>query len=218
MDPYDNRAPEDDVQYEEFYNAASEGNIQRLEAALLPSMSVDALEANLLQGRAALHIAAQVGSVPAIQWLLAHGATVDLRNSEGETPLHEAAGWVQPEAIKALLAAGADINASSADYSHTPLLHVLSGKHTVTPREIETIELLLDRGSDVNYGLDDIWIGTLVCSVLNLRPMPVTNNIIARSSHTAQFLRVGRNSHRQRRTHRPRSTLYARLCDDQISA
>ena len=171
MDPYDNRAPEDDVQYEEFYNAAREGNIQRLEAALLPSMSVDALEADPLYGRAALHIAAQAGSVPAIQWLLAHGATVDLRNSEGETPLHEAACFLQPEAIKALLAAGTDINLNSADYSATPLLNVLSNKHTVTPREIETIELLLDRGSDVNYGIGDIWTGTLVCPLLNFRPM-----------------------------------------------
>ena len=87
----DFRAPENDIEYEELFNAASKGNIKRLEAALLPSMSVDALEADPLYGRGALHIAAHAGSVSAIQWLLAHGATVDLRNSEGETPLHEAA-------------------------------------------------------------------------------------------------------------------------------
>ena len=143
MDSYDKRAPENDVEYEEIFNAASEGSIRRLEAALLPSMGVDALEADPLQGRAALHIAAQAGSVPAIQWLLAHGATVDLRNSEGETPLHEAAFWAHPEAIKALLAAGADVNLPTGDYNYTALLNVLKYKHTVTPRQIETIELLL---------------------------------------------------------------------------
>ena len=126
-------SPEDDIEYEEFYNAAHEGNIQRLEAALLPSMSVDALEADLLYGHAALHIAAEAGSVPAIQWFLAHGATVDLRNSEGETPLHEAARWAQPKAIKALLAAGANTNILTKEYDHTALLNVLNGKHTVTP-------------------------------------------------------------------------------------
>ena len=155
MDSHYNRAPENDIEYEEFYNSAHEGNIQRLEAALLPSMSVDALEADLLYGRAALHIAAEAGSVPAIRWLLAHGATVDLRNSEGETPLYEAARWAQPEAIKALLAAGANTNLLTKEYDHTALLNVLNGKHTVTPREIETIELLLDRGFDVNFGFDN---------------------------------------------------------------
>lgn len=178
MDTYDKRAPEDNVEYEEFYNAAHEGNIQRLEAALLPSMSFDALEADLVWGCAALHIAAQAGNVPAIQWLLAHGATVDLRNSEGETPLHQAARWAQPEAIKALLAAGANTNLLTKEYNHTALLNVLNGKHTVTPREIETIELLLDRGFDVNFGLDDSWGGTLVCFHLNFRPMRVINDSI----------------------------------------
>ena len=179
-------------------------------------MSVDALEADVMQGRATLHIASQAGNVPAIQWLLAHGATVDLRNSEGETPLHEAACFLQPEAIKALLAAGANINLNSADYSHTPLLHVLDNKHSVTPREIKTIELLLDRGADINYGLDDIWIGTLVCFHLIYRPTRVIDSGIDRSSYTTKFLRVGRNSHQQRRTHRQRSTLPTRLYNGQI--
>ena len=64
----DVRAPENDIEYEELFNAASKGNIKRLEAALLPSMtllpsmSVDALEADPLYGRGALHIAAQAGS------------------------------------------------------------------------------------------------------------------------------------------------------------
>ena len=129
----DVRAPENDIEYEELFNAASKGNIKQLEAALLPSMSVDALEADPLYGRGALHIAAQAGSVSSIQWLLAHGATVDLRNSEGETPLHEAAFWAHPEAIKALLEAGADIHLPTGDYSYTALHNVLKYKDTVTP-------------------------------------------------------------------------------------
>ena len=191
MDPYTNRASEDDLQYEEFYNAALEGNIERLEAALLPSMSVDALEADIMQGSAALHIASHAGNILAIQWLLAHGATVDLRNSEGETPLHVAACCLQDEAIKALLAAGANINLNSAEYSHTPLLYVLGNKPSITPREIKTIELLLDRGADINYGFDDIWIGTLVCFHLISRLTRVIDNVIDRSSYPTKFLRVG---------------------------
>ena len=80
----DFRAPENDIEYEELFNAASKGNIKRLEAALLLSMSVDALEADPLYGRGALYVAAQAGSVSAMQWLLAHGATVDLRLRGGD--------------------------------------------------------------------------------------------------------------------------------------
>jgi len=153
-DPF--RAPEDSPEYEELFNAASQGDVLRLEAALLPSLDVNALEANRLQGRAALHMAAQAGSVQAIQFLLAHGAKVDLRNSEMETPLHEAAFRARPEAIKALLNAGADINLETGDYCFTALHNVLKYKHIVTSQQIETIELLLDRGLDVNADCDGL--------------------------------------------------------------
>lgn len=155
------RAPDDSVEYEELFNAASEGDVERIEQALLPSLDVNALEADRLQGRSALHFAAQSGGVPAIRFLLNHGAEVDLRNSEGETPLHEAAYSAHPEAIKALLDAGADINLPTGDYQYTALHNVLKHKNTVTPQQIETIELLLDRGLNVNAEADS-WGSTLV--------------------------------------------------------
>ena len=156
------RAPEDSVEYEELFNAASDVNIERLKTALLSSLNVNALEADRLQGRAALHMAAQTGSVSAVVFLLAHGAKVDLRNSEGETPLHEAAFAAHPEVIRALLDAGANIRLPTGDYSYTALHNVLKHKNTVTPKQIETIELLLDRGLDVNAEADS-WGSTLVC-------------------------------------------------------
>lgn len=153
-------APKDSVEYEEFFNAASEGDIKRLKAALLLSLHANVMEADRLQGRAALHMAAQRGSVLAVQFLLAHGAKVDLRNSEGETPLHEAAYFAHPEAIGALLDAGADINLPTEDNSYTPLHSVLKHKHAVTPKHVDAIELLLDRGLDVNAEADS-WGSTL---------------------------------------------------------
>jgi ankyrin repeat protein len=161
MEEHRFRAPEDSFEYEEFFNAASGGDVERLEAALLPSLDVNALEADRLQGRAALHMAAQTGSVQAIQFLLTHGAKVDLRNSEYETPLHEAAFYAHPEAVKALLDAGSNIHLKTGDYSYTALHNVLKHKNTITSQQIETIELLLDRGSDVNAEADS-WGSTLV--------------------------------------------------------
>ncbi len=155
------RAPEDSVAYKELFDAASEGDLKRLEAALLPSLNVNALEADPLEGRSALHIAAGWGRVSAVQFLLAHGAKVDLPNSEGETPLHEAAFFARPEVIIALLDAGADLHRKTGDYDYTALDNVLKYKHMVTPQQIATITLLLDRGMDVNAEADH-WGSTLV--------------------------------------------------------
>lgn len=153
------RAPEDSIEYEELFQAACKGDVKRLEAALLPSLNINTLEPDRLDGGAALHIAGQVGSVPAIRFLIAHNAEVDLRDSKMETPLHKAAFWAQPEAISALLDAGADINLPTGDCSDTALHNVL--KRPVTQRQIDTIKLLLDRGSDLNAEPDS-WGSTLM--------------------------------------------------------
>ena len=86
---------------------------------------------------------------------------MDLRNSEYETPLHEAAFYAHPEAIKALLDAGSNIHLKTGDYSYTALHNVLKHKNTITSQQIEAIELLLDRGSHVNAEADS-WGSTLV--------------------------------------------------------
>ncbi|KAL8706775.1 MAG: hypothetical protein Q9201_000201 [Fulgogasparrea decipioides] len=163
------RAPEDSAEYEELFDAASDGDIKRLEAALLPSMNVNALQADVLQGHAALHKAAQSGNVTAIHFLLAHGAKVDLSNAEGETPLHEAAFWAHPKAIEALLNAGADISLPTGDDDYTALHNVLKYKDSVTAAHIETIELLLDGGLDPNAKADG-WGSTLVGVHLRREP------------------------------------------------
>ncbi|KAL8724760.1 MAG: hypothetical protein Q9181_006689 [Wetmoreana brouardii] len=182
------RAPEDSAEYEELFDAASNGDIKRLEAALLPSMDVNALEADPLQGRAALHIAAECGNVTAIHFLLAHGAKVDLPNSEGETPLHEAAFWARSEAIKALLNAGADINRPTGDYYYTALHIVLKYKHSVTAAHIETIELLLDRGLDPNATADH-WGSTLLGEACLLGSIELAQILIDKGARLGSALR-----------------------------
>jgi len=181
MEEYQFRAPEDSPEYEDFFNAASHGDVLRLKATLLPSLDVNALGADLLQGRGALHMAAESGSVPCIQCLLARGAKVDLRNSETETPLHEAAFSARPEAIKALLDAGADINLETGDYCFTALHNVLKYKYTVTEQQIETIELLLDRGLDVNADCDQMG-STVVSHHLECRYRMVSDSRTDRPS------------------------------------
>lgn len=56
----------------------------------------------------ALHAAAAAGHVSVIGLLLAAGAGVDAANIDGGTPLHSAVWGAEPDAVRALLAAGAD--------------------------------------------------------------------------------------------------------------
>lgn len=66
------------------------------------------------QAETPLMTVARTGSVPAAKVLLAHGAKVDARETwRGETALMWAAAQQHPDMVKALVEAGADVNAMS---------------------------------------------------------------------------------------------------------
>src|SRR5262249_12376982 len=66
------------------------------------------------EGETALHTCAHTGNVDGAKVLLAHGASINAGDSwRGQTPLMWAAAQRHPEMIKALVEAGADVNARS---------------------------------------------------------------------------------------------------------
>ena len=145
-------APADSEHYQVFKRAAGEGDVKRFAAALRPDVDVNALYGDGLEGHTVLHEAALKGQIEVIQYLLAHGATVDIRDTGqfgGSTPLIYAAQCAQVDAVRVLLDAGADIDARRPN-DETVLSAVLPDAIQVKQAHIDTIKLLLDYGFDIN--------------------------------------------------------------------
>jgi ankyrin repeat protein len=84
---------------------------------------------------------------------LVKAAGVKVKDTRGTTPLHHAAAYGSAEAVRLLLAAGADPNARN-DFEVTPLMWAAT--------EPEKVKLLVNQGADVNakskMGRTAIWI------------------------------------------------------------
>ncbi|KAL8916890.1 MAG: hypothetical protein Q9208_008292 [Pyrenodesmia sp. 3 TL-2023] len=171
--------PDDDVAYNELFKAARDGNMRRLKEALQTSLDVNALQGPT--GLAPLHIAAVNGHVDVIQLLLKNGADVDLRSSYDKTALNNAASGAHAEAVRIILDAGAQTSVRAGPGSDTPLLSVLQYKSHVSARQIETIQLLLDRGFDINTTFDSY--GTrLITMAVTLKSLGLVEILIDRGS------------------------------------
>ncbi len=115
----------------------------RPESALAKAVVAGSPNAKDSHGFTILDWAARTGHAEAIAELVRAGADPDLRDSgpNGWTPLHHAVHKNQPGSVRALLAAGADVNGRS-DNGLTPLmLAAVQG-------EAEIVEELLAAGAD----------------------------------------------------------------------
>lgn len=90
--------------------------------------------------RTALHYAAAKGHASMLQFLIQHGAEVDVRDKDGMTVLHCAADGGHPTAVKVLLEAGAEINA--VDRQRSTALHL-----AIQRRHGSVHRLLIDLGA-----------------------------------------------------------------------
>jgi ankyrin repeat protein len=101
------------------------------------------------QGRSAIHVAAESGSVRAIHFLVKHGAQIEAADEEGVTPLMAAAGAGRAEnseAITYLLEKGADARRKDK-VGKFALIHAMDGKSMDSVHLIASeTEQLLDTG------------------------------------------------------------------------
>lgn len=95
----------------------------------------------------ALYYAALDGRTEAAEFLLDHGASIEARNSQGETPLMAAARFGQNATLKFLLDRGAEVDARNR-YGWTPLMAAAGAG------ELEAAGLLVSRGALVEAKSD----------------------------------------------------------------
>ncbi|PBD15871.1 ankyrin repeat domain-containing protein [Wolbachia endosymbiont of Carposina sasakii] len=91
-----------------------------------------------------LHLAAMIGEVNAVRYLIRKGIDVNVRNALHHTPLHLAAGIGHAEVVKILIREGkAEIDVFDAR-NQTPMHYAVNNK------KLEIVKLLLKLGADVN--------------------------------------------------------------------
>jgi TPR repeat protein len=127
--------------------AAKSGAVAALAKILAAGVAVDTPDAENLT---ALNWAAYNGHLPAVKFLIEHGAKIDPQmNKSGWTPLMNASAQGFPKVAALLLEHGADVNARSHDGGYTPLMYAArKGKKAV-------LLLLLQNNARVNDLSDD---------------------------------------------------------------
>jgi CDP-diacylglycerol--serine O-phosphatidyltransferase len=105
------RAGAMEKQYQDIRDAIDQGDVTGLARMLHTTPADTIVNAG---GRSLLMVAVEESNLPAVELLLARGASPDLRDGQGLTALALAAGMGFQEAVEVLLAAGADPNVRDA--------------------------------------------------------------------------------------------------------
>lgn len=125
---------------EKFLRAARAKDVKSCEEQL--SANKDLANAVEAGGYSALHFAAFNGDTALIALLLKHKANPDAENLDGNSPLVMAVKGRQPEAIRALVAGGADVNKTTS--SGAAAVH-----HAASMGYLDCLRLLVELGARV---------------------------------------------------------------------
>jgi hypothetical protein len=100
-----------------------------------------------------LHRPAESGNVAALETMLECGFDPNAKDKESVTPLHRAAMAGYADAVRVLLAHGADAAALDGMFGATPLVWAVEGRHRKGPRadHVAVARLLISAGSPVDW-------------------------------------------------------------------
>ncbi len=120
---------------DEMHEAVNSGNIAAAETLFASGTGVDVPDSD---GKTSL---AQVKDPAMARWLIAHGAHVNAARPDGQTVLMEQSAAGNTEIVRALVNAGAKLDAVSSKWHSTALQRALDGEH------LEIARILRDAGA-----------------------------------------------------------------------
>jgi ankyrin repeat protein len=125
----------------DIYNAVKMGTIENIKS-IVDDEGID-INATDMDGNTLLHISARSNpSIEVLQYLVSRGAKIDVRNKEGNCPLHFASQYNHD--VEYLISAGADVNATNND-GDTPL-HLASKDN----QNVTVLKSLISKISEIN--------------------------------------------------------------------
>jgi len=127
---------------EEIKNTVLAGDLPRLQTLLAKDPAL--LKARDTQGRSLLHLAAAMGHLEMVRWLIGHGAEIDARTAQLSTPLMHASLSGKTDIVRLLIAKGADIGARDS-FRRTAFILVARDRG-----DTNMARILLDDGADIN--------------------------------------------------------------------
>ncbi|KAM7201239.1 Ankyrin repeat-containing domain protein [Naviculisporaceae sp. PSN 640] len=133
-----------------------------------------------------LEWAVECGDMDTAAGLLQQGADVNVRDHNGETPLHISMRHCYAGISELLLDNGADIEASDVN-GHTPLFAVLDSRRT---ESTQLVDILLRRGVDVNK--ESIYGTTPLISAIRRRDYPAVELLVAHGADVGKPEKSGR--------------------------
>ena len=162
---------DDDSPVMQFYYAAAQGDVTRVQAFLAQGMSANTTGPF---DESMLSRTAQFGQVEVARVLLKHGANINYQDNTGYTALKNAVEEGSIEMVRLLLDAGADMSILGGCGSGTAL------HSAARDGQMEIVRLLLQRGADPNaLDMDGCSVTYLQRSLfLETRP-EVTTQILA---------------------------------------
>ncbi len=99
-------------------------------------------------GNTPVHTAVWHNRMDVVQVLVKAGANIDAKNAEGITALHEAAGCLSPETVRAIIDHGADVEILDSEH-HSPLWHALE------QNRLDNAQALVDSGVCIDADLEE---------------------------------------------------------------
>lgn len=129
------------------HEALVSGDLQRLQRQIIKAADLDE---RLPDGTTALHLAADLGMLEALECLLQHGADPELFDKDGRAPVHCAVypyhgdGQLSWQCCQLLQASGAQLSRPCRNSVGATPLHLACRRHYH-----KTVEFLLDQGADI---------------------------------------------------------------------